>query len=207
MPDPFLGEIRMFAGTFAPRGYAFCHGQLLAISENTALFSLLGAAYGGDGRTTFALPDLRSRVPVGAGKGLGLTEVTLGAKYGVEKSIAQVQLTSSQTLEFDVSATAPPSLPQVDVATSSSNPQSSFAPGRIPLQPELRFTDPADAGGTEKMDINAFLGANLATTGSTETVQVPLTVSAQSDVSVDTHQPSLGISYIIALQGVFPSRS
>ena len=62
--DPLIGEIKMFAGDFAPRGWAFCDGQLLPISQNTALFSILGTTYGGDGRTTFALPDLRGRVPV-----------------------------------------------------------------------------------------------------------------------------------------------
>ena len=77
--EPFLGEIKMFAGNFAPRGFAFCDGQLLAISSNTALFSLLGTTYGGDGRTTFALPDLRGRAPIHAGQGPGLTNRRLGS--------------------------------------------------------------------------------------------------------------------------------
>ena len=64
MADPFLGEIRMFGGNFAPQGWALCNGQLLSISQNTALFSLLGTNYGGDGRTTFGLPDLRGRAPI-----------------------------------------------------------------------------------------------------------------------------------------------
>lgn len=80
----FLGEVKMFAGNFAPRGYAFAHGQLLAISSNQALFSILGTTYGGDGRTTFALPDLRGRVPVGPGTGPGLSAVTLGQELGKE---------------------------------------------------------------------------------------------------------------------------
>ena len=69
MSDPFIGEIRMFGGNFAPRGWALCAGQTLPINQNQALFSLLGTRYGGDGRTTFALPDLRNRVPIGAGQG------------------------------------------------------------------------------------------------------------------------------------------
>src|SRR5215510_10674110 len=73
---PILGCIYMFAGNFAPRGYALCAGQLLAISQNTALFSLLGTTYGGDGITTFALPDLRGRSPISAGQGPGLTDIT-----------------------------------------------------------------------------------------------------------------------------------
>ena len=84
MADPFVGEIRMFAGNFAPRGWAFCDGQLLAVSQNDALFSLFGTIYGGDRRTTFGLPDLRGRVPVHEGNGPGLSDVRLGAKGGAE---------------------------------------------------------------------------------------------------------------------------
>ncbi|MGR8935953.1 MAG: phage tail protein [Gammaproteobacteria bacterium] len=84
MSEPFVGEIRMFAGNFAPRGWAFCDGQLLAVSQNDALFSLLGTIYGGDGRTTFGLPDLRGRLPIHAGDGPGLSPRPLGAKGGEE---------------------------------------------------------------------------------------------------------------------------
>ena len=82
--DPFIGEIIMFAGNFAPRGWAFCDGQLLPISQNSALFSILGTTYGGDGRTTFGLPDLRGRVPIGPRTGPGLTAYRLGEKGGSE---------------------------------------------------------------------------------------------------------------------------
>ena len=78
--NPFLGEVILFAGNFAPRGWALCNGQLLSINENQALFSILGTTYGGDGRTSFGLPDLRGRVPVGAGSGPGLTPRNIGAK-------------------------------------------------------------------------------------------------------------------------------
>ncbi|HKK74357.1 MAG TPA: tail fiber protein [Saprospiraceae bacterium] len=90
MSEPFVGEIRMFAGNFAPRGWAFCDGQLLAVSQNDALFSLLGTIYGGDGRTTFGLPDMRGRVPVHAGSGPGLSPRRLGAKGGAEKETLTV---------------------------------------------------------------------------------------------------------------------
>ena len=92
MSEPFVGEIRMFAGNFAPRGWAFCDGQLLAVSQNDALFSLLGTIYGGDGRTTFGLPDLRGRIPLHAGTGPGLSPRRLGSKAGAEK----VTLTTNQ---------------------------------------------------------------------------------------------------------------
>ncbi len=83
-PDPFLGEISWVPDNFAPRGWAFCDGQLLPIAENTALFALLGTTYGGDGRTNFALPDVRSRVMMHEGQGPGLSDRTLGQKGGTE---------------------------------------------------------------------------------------------------------------------------
>lgn len=84
--EPFIGEIAAFGFNFAPRGWAQCNGQLLSISQNTALFSLLGTTYGGDGRTTFGLPDLRGRVALHQGTGPGLTPHNMGAKFGVENS-------------------------------------------------------------------------------------------------------------------------
>ena len=92
MSEPFVGEIKMFAGNFAPRSWAFCDGQLLAISQNDALFSLFGTIYGGDGRTTFGLPDMRGRVPIHYGSGPGLSPRTLGNKAGAEN----VTLTGNQ---------------------------------------------------------------------------------------------------------------
>ena len=92
MSEPFVGEIRMFAGNFAPRGWAFCDGQLLVISQNDALFSLLGTIYAGDGRTTFGLPDCRGRIPIHHGSGPGLSPRRLGSKAGAEK----VTLTTNQ---------------------------------------------------------------------------------------------------------------
>jgi len=90
MSEPFVGEIRIFAGNFAPRGWAFCDGQLLAVSQNDALFSLLGTIYGGDGRTTFGLPDLRGRVPIHSGSGPGLTPRNIGSRGGSEQVVLTV---------------------------------------------------------------------------------------------------------------------
>jgi microcystin-dependent protein len=93
--EPFIGEIRMFGGTFAPRGWALCDGQLLSISTYTSLFSILGTTYGGDGRTTFALPDLRGRAPIHAGTGPGLSPKTLGQKGGTQtETLSIVQMPS-----------------------------------------------------------------------------------------------------------------
>ena len=92
MSDPFIAEIKMFAGNFPPRGYAFCDGQLLAIAQNTALFSLLGTNYGGNGTSTFGLPDLKNRTPMGWGNGPGLTPRVIGEMGGV----SNVTLISSE---------------------------------------------------------------------------------------------------------------
>ena len=92
MADPYVGEIRMFGGNFAPAGWAFCNGQPLAISENNALFTLIGTTYGGDGQETFNLPNLQSRIPLHMGQGSGLSSYTIGEQGGVE----QVTLTTNQ---------------------------------------------------------------------------------------------------------------
>jgi len=91
MSDPFIGEIVMFGGSFAPRGWALCDGQLIGVSTNDALFSIIGTTYGGDGRTTFGLPDLRGRSAVHAGSGPGLPPINLGARGGVLHQNLSVQ--------------------------------------------------------------------------------------------------------------------
>lgn len=114
-PDPFLGEISMFVGNFAPRGWALCDGQLLPVSQNSALFSIIGTTYGGDGRTTFALPDLRGRVPMHPGDGPGLATYRLGQKGGTESVPFPrgIPVTSATTGNVEV----------LNAASSSSNLQ------------------------------------------------------------------------------------
>ena len=99
--EPFIGQIAIFAGNFAPRGWAFCDGTLLPVFQNTRLFSLLGTTYGGDGRTTFALPDLRGRIPIHQGQGPGLTPHDLGQKFGYE----QTHIRTTRTPVFPGSGT------------------------------------------------------------------------------------------------------
>jgi microcystin-dependent protein len=95
MSEPFVAEIRIFAGNFAPRGWAFCDGQLLPVSQNTALFSLIGTTYGGDGRSTTALPNLKGRIPMHPGRGPGLTSKRLGQRGGVETvTLSEAQMPS-----------------------------------------------------------------------------------------------------------------
>ncbi|MEM7220636.1 MAG: tail fiber protein [Pseudomonadota bacterium] len=170
--DPYLGEIQIFAGNFAPRGWAFCDGQLLSISQYEALYSLLGTMYGGDGRSTFALPDLRGRAPRGMGTGPGLSPVTQGERAGAE----------THTL------------------TAAQMPGHSHGLG--------------PNGADEAGDQSSPGGHNLAQiesgyTGSAADVTVgpPTTLPAGSGAAFNIEDPYLGMNYIIALQGVYPSRS
>lgn len=103
MAEPFLGEIKIVGFNFAPRGWAKCEGQLLPISQNTALFSLLGTMYGGDGRTTFGLPDMRGRVGVGQGQGAGLSPYILGQELGQESHTLALAEMPAHTHEMAVS--------------------------------------------------------------------------------------------------------
>jgi microcystin-dependent protein len=98
MSQPYVGEIRMFGGNFAPAGWEFCNGQLLAISENDILFTILGTTYGGDGQSTFGLPDLQGRLPLHMGQGPGLSQnYQIGEKAGVEQVTITVQQTPSHS--------------------------------------------------------------------------------------------------------------
>ncbi len=134
MSEPFVGEIRMFAGNFAPRGWAFCDGQLLAVSQNDALFSLLGTIYGGDGRTTFGLPDLRGRIPIHAGSGPGLSPRRLGAKAGAEKVTLTVNQLPSHGHGFYAR----------NATSTENNPQGNLI-GELPGGQLIYSEDTADA--------------------------------------------------------------
>ncbi len=141
MSTPFLGQIIRFGGNFAPRGWAFCDGQLLPIAQNTALFSLLGTTYGGDGRTTFALPNLQGRVPIHPGTGPGLATYKLGQKGGQEN----VVLTTDQI---------PSHNHLVECVSSEGNHTS--PDGAIPgseTAASVDFWSDADSNGTMRSDM------------------------------------------------------
>ncbi len=145
MSEPFVGEIRMFAGNFAPRGWAYCDGQLLAVSQNDALFSLLGTIYGGDGRTTYGLPDLRGRIPLHQGQGPGLSSRKLGSKGGGEKVTLTTNQLASHTHDFNANTAAQTgSAPQGKVLADP-------APGRlfrdVAQNVNLASTSIANTGG------------------------------------------------------------
>jgi microcystin-dependent protein len=106
MSEPFLAEVRIFPYNFAPRGWAFCNGQILPINQNTALFSLLGTTYGGNGQTTFALPNLQGRTPIGFGQGPGLSDYVLGEEGGEEAVTLKTQQLQSHTHSLMASSSA-----------------------------------------------------------------------------------------------------
>ena len=175
MAQPFLGEIKMFAGNFAPRGYAFCSGQLVAISLNNALFALLGTTFGGDGQTTFALPDLRGRVPVHMGQGGGMSNRSLGQVGGSEN----VTLTLPQI---------PAHSHTVPATRASGHPATETDPaGRV-------FAVPTDGGLTYGPAATVSLGGAATASGG----------GGQSHGNL---QPYVCVNFIVALEGIFPSRN
>ena len=177
--EPYIGEISMFAGNFAIRGYAFCQGQILSIAQNTALFSILGTTYGGNGQTTFALPDLRGRAPIGSGQGPGLSIRSLGQVLGSET----VTLTLNQMPAHNHTVTVNPQA--VAAAGTTADPTGAY---------------PANTGALDK---------EYSTTGSTVNMGAAAgTVGiAGGSQPHDNMPPSLVINFLIALEGIFPSRN
>jgi microcystin-dependent protein len=121
--ESYTGEIRLFAGNFAPTGWALCDGQSISIQQNQALFSILGTTYGGDGKTTFSLPDLRSRIPIHVGYSTptdNLTKITLGEKDGVEKNFIKPSTTTIRTegVSLDTHITGKDGAPSVVTSVS-----------------------------------------------------------------------------------------
>ena len=150
MADPFVAEIRIFPFNFAPKGWAWCDGQLMPISQNTALFSLLGTTYGGDGKSTFALPDLQGRAPMHPGQGPGLSLHDLGETGGSETvSLLESELPShTHSLRADAADPADVQAPSAAVVlarSSGGNAYQSSASGLIPMAPEML----APAGGDQ----------------------------------------------------------
>ncbi|MCP5059497.1 MAG: phage tail protein [bacterium] len=156
MSEPFVGEIRMFAGNFAPRSWAFCDGQLLAVSQNDALFSLLGTIYGGDGRTTFGLPDLRGRIPNHQGSGPGLSPRQLGSKGGEEQvSVTTNQLPSHSHSWYASAETAEDSDPAGHTVATATGSNLYGTAG--PRAMDTRAITPAPGGGQSHGNLMPFL--------------------------------------------------
>ena len=178
MAEPYLGQIILFAGNFAIRNYAMCNGQILPIAQNTALFSLLGTTYGGNGQTTFALPDLRGRAPLHFGQGPGLSPYTLGEVSGTENQTllltnlpAHNHLMRTSSSDGNDSAPAPTTVP--GVVKNGANTLNAYT-----------VTNNPDS---------TFLNTDITNTGNNQPVPIL--------------QPFLALNFLIALQGIFPSRN
>lgn len=179
--EPYLGNVSVFAGNFAPRGWMFCQGQLLAIAAYDALFALIGTTYGGDGQTTFALPDFRSRIAIHAGQGQGLSYYTLGEIGGGENTTllsTQMPAHTHSLISFSVKQAAS------TATTGVNNPQNAF---------------PAS-------------GANVYTNSSDGTAMgsypsISATPIAGGSQPIPTIQPYLAMNFVIAVEGIFPSRN
>lgn len=147
MSDPFISEIRMFAGNFAPVRWASCDGQIMPISQNQALYSLLSTMYGGNGQTTFALPDMRGRVPMSFGTGPGLTPRAIGQRFGTESVTVTLDQIPAHTHALQAS-TAPASSDSPD-GTVLATPASSFYSDGVPASKitQLLGDNLGDSGG------------------------------------------------------------
>jgi len=176
--DPMLGQIILFAGNFAPRGWAFCDGQTLPISDNEPLYAILGTTYGGDGRATFRLPDLRGRVPMHSGEGPGLTPRDLGARMGAET----VGLTATELPEHRHEVYA--------------------AKGTAPEEPG----DGAALSAAATV-VTAKLGSHRQRAAPTTELHSKTIGLTGDSAPHENMQPSLCLNYIIAVQGTFPARN
>jgi microcystin-dependent protein len=174
--DPFIGEIRMFGGNFAPTGWALCNGQLLPIQQNAALFSILGTTFGGNGTSNFALPDLQGRVPMNWGQGPGLSPHTIGESSGSEN----VTLLTTQMPAHTHSANASTG------SGSAASPQ----------------------GGVWAQEVDSQGGIGNGYTATQNTTMSPQAIGQAGGSQPHPNlQPYLCVTFIIALQGIFPSRS
>lgn len=172
MSEPFLGEIQMVGFNFAPRGWAFCHGSILSIAQNDALFALLGTTYGGDGQSTFALPDLRGRIPINQGQGPGLNNRIVGEVGGTETVTLSQQQMPSHTH-------------QVMAATNGAR------------------TSAPNGNALASGEADVFSRASGSEVG-----LAPTQLSAAgSTLPHENMQPVLAVNFIIALEGIFPSRN
>jgi len=208
MNDAFIASIMGFAGNFNPRGWALCTGATLAISSNTALFSLIGTIYGGDGRSTMALPDLRGRAPIGAGPAPGMHTYEQGQRVGQESVTLFTQHmpshTHTATLQVNVDVKA--EMQGVNEEASTGDPtdavvaNSVYREGRSTTHPVDSYVKSPDSSKLVAMSDNAI--KTDATASGTVTI-----ANQGGNIAHENRSPSLVINWIIALQGIYPSRS
>jgi microcystin-dependent protein len=182
MSSPFISQILMFGGNFAPKNYAMCNGQTLNIAQNQALFALLGTTYGGNGVTTFQLPNLQSSLPVSWGNGAGLSPYALG-QVGGTPSVTLIQSTVPPHVHGLMCSTS-------TAATTSASISNTLLPGSPPASNAHLYATPP---GNPPLQPQALGAASVSTVGAN-----------QSHTNL---MPSLCITFAIALSGVFPSRN
>ncbi|MEA1648816.1 tail fiber protein [Nitrospirillum sp. BR 11164] len=182
MSECFLGEIRMFAGAYVPQDWAACDGAQISVSQNQALFALISTTYGGNGVTTFNLPDYRGRTPIGQGQGTGLTNRVLGQNGGTEQVTLTVANTPAHTHPFYASTAD---------ATATTVSGNMFAKN---TSTTVKGPYTADTAGTIGQLYTSFIQSALGTSGG-------------AALPHDNLMPFLVVNYIIATQGIFPSRN
>lgn len=197
MDQPLLGAILMFASNFAPRHWMFCHGQVLSVAQNTALFSLLGATYGGNGSTTFALPDLRGRFPIGAGQGTGLPNINVGEISGA--TTTTLLITNIPAHTHTANGNGLTVAQSASTATGTTNiPGNTLVPAVLPVI----------GSGPSGTTIKGYAPQDNSTTLASSQVGGTLTTNATGDGQpFSIMPPYVGMNYIIAVQGIFPSRT
>jgi microcystin-dependent protein len=201
--DGTISEIRLFAGNFPPRNWAFCNGQVLSIQSNQALFSLLGTTYGGNGKTNFALPDLQGRTAVGQGQGPGLSMYTLGEKLG-----ANTDTIIQTTMAAHPHSTA---ITQGGKGTGSATVMCIDAGGQA--QPGGNYIGADNTAGA-KPYAHPTLGPTTPMAGAAVTSNLTVPPPTVTGISLtggnqphNNIMPSIAINYIICLFGVYPSRN
>ena len=189
----------IFAGNFNPNGWLLCNGQLLAISQNTALFSLIGTYYGGNGQTTFAIPDLRGRMLVGMGQGPGLDQVYLGEQSGTN---SETLLTSNLPIHTHTATVAAGTGTTALTLYAVSETGNRAAPSgnNLAASRSIAVADYNSTGTT--VALNAGSVSNISFGAPKVTI-----ASAGSSTPIDIRQPYLGITHVICTQGVFPQRN
>lgn len=203
MSEPFIGEIRMVGFNFAPPGWAFCQGQTMSIAQNSALFSLLGTTFGGDGVTNFKLPDYRSRSPVGTGQGPGLSVINQGQMSGYENTTLTMLEMPSHNHAASATATAT-STGAFQVASTSSNPSatpsstnnvlaaSGGGPGSATIWSDQLGSAPVTLANPEAITTSVGVNVTVLPTGGNQPIGL--------------RNPYMGTNFIIATDGIFPSR-
>lgn len=191
--EGYIGEIRMFAGNFAPRTWAYCDGRTIAIASNTALFSILSTVYGGNGTTTFCLPDLKGRTAVGAGTGTGLSPYVLGQKGGVETAtMSALQMPAHTHIIGGTIVTQPVAIPALNDSATTAEPSPTNFPA-ISEGASIYATTPTQG---------AYMGAISVTQSVTAS-----SVGAVGGGQPFSIQPPLTVTnYIICMYGIYPAR-